>query len=99
MLLNQGHSKGGSSQPSALPHVCLCKCFVVPVTTGWALTGIWSAEVTLPDEAQAACVTLGVEGWDPLAGLQNRCWGKLASACWVTGVTETSQSGSVGSWV
>lgn len=32
---------------------------MVPVTTGWALAGIWSAVVTLPGKAQAACVTLG----------------------------------------
>lgn len=39
------------------------------------------------------------DGWAPLAGLENKCWGNLVSACWVTGVAETSQRGSVGSWM
>lgn len=72
---------------------------MVPVTTGWALSGIWSAVVTLPSKTQAACVILGLDSWSPLAGLENKCWGNLVSACWVTEVTDTLQRGSMGSWV
>lgn len=55
--------------------------------------------MTLPDKTQGVCVILGVDGWDPLAGLEKKCWGNLVSSCWVTGMTETSERGSVGSWV